>query len=287
MSEPTTQTTGLVDFWIIHLKAQGVSDRTLTLYLGCLRTILAGLDPVTVRTRHLEVVLADLRARGAAPSYVQQHYRVAKTFFRWLVAEDEIDRSPVDRLAAPIVPPKMTPVLTEDDLRKMLDQCKGRDPLSRRDNALIRFLADTGCRREEVAALQRKDVDLIARAAVVLGKGRKPRAVYYSAKTAEALARYLRGRKDDHAALWVGRRGPLLPRAIHTIVKKRGDQAGISGCFPHMMRHTFANAFLERGGSEGDLMRLAGWSTRDMLDRYGAAVADRRAAKAYRRVFGD
>lgn len=56
------------------------------------------------------------------------------------------------------------------------------------------------------------------------------------------MARYLRGRRDTHDELWVGRRGPLRPKALHT----------------------FANGFLERGGSEGDLMRLAGWSTRDM-----------------------
>lgn len=277
----------LVDFWQVHLQAQGVSDRTQDIYLGCIQTLLGDRDPVTVRTRHLEAALAELREQGQSPSYVHQHYRVAKTFFKWLVAEEEIDRSPVDRLKAPIVPPKMTPVLQDGDLQKMLDRCKGRDLMSRRDNALLRFLADTGCRREEVASLLRDDVDLKAKAAVVLGKGRKPRAVYFSSKTSEALGRYLRVRKDDYPELWIGRRGPLLPRAIHGIVKRRGEQVGIPGLFPHMMRHTFASSFLEQGGSEGDLMRLAGWSTREMLDRYGAAVADTRAQKAYRRVFGD
>ena len=273
----------LIDYWIIHLRAQGVSERTQSIYLGCIRTMIGDADPLTVTSRDLKAALAGLRDRS--PSYVHQHYRVAKTFFRWLVAEEEIEKSPVARVAEPIVPQKMTPVLSEKQLQQILDQCKGRDPISRRDSAVIRFLADTGCRREEVALLRRTDVDLPARAAVVLGKGSKPRAVYFSATTADALARYLRGRRDDDTALWIGRRGPIQPRAIHTIVRKRGAQAGIPGVFPHMLRHRFASNFLERGGGEGDLMRLAGWSTREMLDHYGAAVADQRAAKAYRRIF--
>ena len=274
----------LLDFWMIHLKAEGVSDRTQAIYLGCMRALLTDLDPLTVRTRHLEASLAALRDGGAAPSYIHQHYRVARTFFKWLVSEEEIDKSPADRLSEPIVPPKLVPVITDEDLNKILNCCKGRDFRSRRDNALIRLLADTGCRREEVARMLRSDLDLSAMSAVVLGKGRKPRAVYFSAQTAETLARYLRARTDEYNALWVGRRGPLQPRAIHTIVRTRGERAGIPGLFPHMLRHRFASEFLERGGTEGDLMRLAGWSTRDMLDRYGAAVADRRAREAYKRV---
>ena len=49
---------------------------------------------------------------------------------------------------------------------------------------------------------------------------------------------------------------------------------------PHMFRHTFANDWLPNSGAEGDLMRLAGWKTRSMLDRYGADMAQQRAIEA-------
>lgn len=276
----------LINDWMIHLSAQGVSDRTKDIYHGCIRRLLDDRDPVTVRTRHLESALSKLRGDGASPAYVHQHYRVAKTFFRWLKAEDEIDVSPVDRLTAPIVPPKMTPVISDQDLEKVLATCTGRSLRSRRDKAAILMLADTGCRREELAGMARSDVDPKAGLAVVMGKGRKPRTVYFSARTSEAIVRYLRVRRDDLPAMWVGRRGQLRPESFHRIVSRRGLEAGIPGLHCHQLRHTFASTWLERGGSEGDLMRLAGWTTREMLDRYGAVVADRRAASAYRRIMG-
>ncbi len=46
---------------------------------------------------------------------------------------------------------------------------------------------------------------------------------------------------------------------------------------PHRFRHTFAHTWLAAGNQEHDLMRLAGWSSPQMVGRYAASAGSERA----------
>jgi site-specific recombinase XerD len=88
------------------------------------------------------------------------------------------------------------------------------------------------------------------------------RALPFGHKTGQALDRYLRVRarhpRASLEALWLGKRGALTRSGVSQIVRRRGLEAGIKGLYPHMFRHTFAHEWLAQGGTENDLMRLAG-----------------------------
>jgi integrase/recombinase XerD len=60
--------------------------------------------------------------------------------------------------------------------------------------------------------------------------------------------------------------------------------SGLLKAWTHPFRHHFSHTWLDRGGSEGDLMELNGWSSPQMLRRYGASARSARARRTYDRV---
>lgn len=231
--------------------------------------------------------LADLSDR-VAPGTVKTRYRGMYRFCVWLVDEDELPEHPMTTLKPPTPKPKPVPVLSDTDLAALVKACQGKDFNARRDEALVRLLLDTGIRNAEACGLTVDTLDLDAGAAIVKGKGSKIRAVYFGARTARALDRYLRlrnGHRWAHLdALFLTQRGAISPDGIRERMTALAARAGLDHLHPHQFRHTFAHDFLMAGGQERDLKRLAGWSSDTMLERYGASAADARAKAAAQRL---
>jgi site-specific recombinase XerD len=278
----------LLPSWELALRAERKSPQTIKSYGDAVRAFLRWCDerghsPALGREL-MKRFVADLLDAGAEAATARARQLGVRRFSAWLTEEGEIDDDPLLGLKAPKLDAKVTDSLTDDELRRLLKACGGKEFRDRRDEAIVRLMAETGMRAGEVVGLVVADVDLIRGLATVRrGKGGKGRLAPFGPQTGRAIDRYLRMRRThrlaDMPALWLGDRGKSLEYyGLHRALKYRAELAGLPKFHPHLMRHTAASRWLAAGGSEGGLMAVAGWSTRDMLDRYTKATAAERAA---------
>lgn len=281
--------------FVRSLRARNLSRTTVEwsgFALVALGSAVGDIEVADVERPHIEEALAGMYDRNLSDSTVNGYFRVWRSFFAWCIEEEELSVSPMDTMRPPVVTEKETQVLTLAQVRQLLLVCGGNGFYQRRNLAIVRLLASTGMRRAECAALTVEDVDLDAQLVRVYGKGRKYRTLPFADQTATALDRYVRARSRHHyatktARLWLGQHGPLTGNGIRQVLRKVGRHAGVPDLHPHQLRHTFAHTWLSKGSNETDLMQLAGWRSRQMLQRYAASAASQRAQEAYRRMTFD
>ena len=79
----------------------------------------------------------------------------------------------------------------------------------------------------------------------------------------------------------------MTAAGIYQMITRRGQPMRRQDVYPHRFRHHFSHTWLDRGGPEGDLMELNGWTSPQMLRRYGASARSARARRTYDRIMTD
>lgn len=149
--------------------------------------------------------------------------------------------------------------MSSDELKRAIDACE-----SKRDRALLLFLADSGLRRAEVCALNWGDIDMktgLVRA--VQGKGRKDRSAVISPTVRRALLQYRRTSKfENNSPLFISRTGQRLTGSGILIVFRRLSKLTGIKITPHALRRTFVILSLRSGMDVLHLQAMLGCASR-------------------------
>src|ERR1035437_1202194 len=196
----------------------------------------------------------------------QNYYMIAVRSFLKYLARQDIKSMPAERIELAKVGERSLDLITNIELKRLLESPKGPGLKDLRDKAILELLFSTGLRVSELCSLT-ADIDLNSDELSIRGKGGKVRVVFLSPEAKKAVTTYLAARKDMGEALFVQiaektnqkDNGFLNRGSVERIVKQHAIKAGISKkVTPHVMRHMFATDLLGNGADLRSVQAILG-----------------------------
>ncbi len=179
-----------------------------------------------------------------------------KSFFKFLLIQDEIDRDPSSLIETPKIGRKLPVVLTPDEIEALIIAIDLDSETGIRNRAILEVLYGCGLRVTELVNLRMTDVHFDDGFVRVQGKGNKERLIPIGQKAKDAIINYIQNyrstlridRKDENV-LFLNRRGKKMTRVmIFTIIKDLATKINLQKTIsPHTFRHSFATHLIEGG----------------------------------------
>ncbi len=278
-----------IDGYFLHARARGLATTTIKTYRRILEKFARFLeddpfiDQITVQD--IEAFFVD--NEDLANQTLAHYHTTLSALWTWASEKAYpplVDDHIIHRVTKPRGEQRLIVPLNKKEVRAILEALEESLPYSRpghktatntlstalRHRAIILLMLDTGLRASEVCGLRIYQCDLKHQRIRVMGKGAKEREVRFSARTGQAIWRYLATRLEDNAGdpLFATSSGrPLDRRYLYNIFARIGDRAGVH-FHPHQLRHTFAIQYLRNGGNPYTLQAILGHSTMEMTRRY-------------------
>lgn len=240
-----------------YLKAEkGFSDNTLRAYLKDVHDFIIFLENqhlsfIGANKYNIREFLETLNLKNIGKATIARKFSALRTFYRFLIINDILDKSPIESMSSPKKGKKIPVFLTEKEMHSLLDI----KDLTIRDKAMIELLYSCGLRIEELMSLNINNIDFISNTVIVRGKGNKERIVPVGSKCLNAVMGYMNERRtsgfgcDGKSPLFLNKHLKRLDqraarKALHIYFIKAGFTKKVS---PHTLRHTFATHILDRG----------------------------------------
>jgi integrase/recombinase XerC len=256
--------------YLDHLRLERrLSDHTIKSYrrdLLCLQEFCDGLDIANwrvLRDHHIRRFAATSHAKGLGGRSIQRRLSGARSFFNYLIRENQLQNNPAVDVSAPKARKKLPETLDVDQMNSLLN-IRGTEPVDLCDKAILELLYSSGLRLAELVSLNIGDINTADGTVRVTGKGNKTRIVPVGRYARSAIDTWMRARTSValplETAVFVGPKGiRISPRSVQARVKQRAKAAGLpQRVYPHLFRHSFATHLLESSRDLRGVQELLG-----------------------------
>lgn len=265
-----------IDDFLIEQQVRGNSPKTQKHYFRCLGLFERFQSPKNpdisaVSVSDCKAYYIHLSNRNVSSVTVQTYIRALRAFLSWCYLEGYISENIPKKFRLPKAQKKKINILTDSEVEQLFRCLSGRDFISIRNYCIVALMIDSGLRLNEVVTIRRDKIHIAEGYAIVNGKGNKERFVPLGLNSKRALLRYcaIVPNKEKETPLFV--KDTLIPikeSTVKQLFRKLKSRSGIPRLHPHLLRHTFATRYIERGGDIYSLQSILGHTSLEMVKKY-------------------
>lgn len=205
------------------------------------------------------------------PRTVNRKVTTLRTFYRFLLKEGKVLRSPMLKVQAPKVAKKLPEYIDEPKMEQLFTNNQNLETFEDlRNNLIIDFFYRTGVRLSELIGIKLEDVNLYNLTVTVLGKRNKIRQIPFTLSFKEVIKKYLilrtafmQEKEKNHQLFFVDNSGnQMYPKFVYRIVNSAISTVSTGKKrSPHVLRHSFATAMLNHGADINSIKEILGHSS--------------------------
>lgn len=202
-----------------------------------------------------------------ANATISRHIAAIKGWNLYMLKEGMVGEDYTQNLKAPKIEKKAPEILKMEEVVRLLEEPKGKNPKEIRDKAMLELLYATGIRVTELITLTISQLNMQMNY-IVCNDGTKDRIIPFGLKAREALLDYLEYSRNVMISnpksdiLFVNCSGQSMSRqGFWKLIKYYAQKAGITtDITPHTLRHSFAAHLVENGADLKSVQEMMGHS---------------------------
>ncbi len=219
-----------------------------------------------VTSKTIRQWMVEMLDKGTAARSANRKISTLKVFFRFLIREEVVESNPADKVITPKVPKRLPVFVKENEMDYLLDQVEfGNDFSGVRNKLIIDLFYLTGMRLSELVNLKLTQLDFGNDIIKVLGKRNKERIVPVTRELKQSITGYISIRNKTFPGakapvLFLTDKGmPVYQKLVYRVVNRYlSEVSTVTKKSPHVIRHTFATALLNRGADLNAIKELLG-----------------------------